>query len=372
MDGAVWSNPGIARSPCGYAPPVTLAARQPTVIDLRDPKPAAPESGRRVVAFDAARGLAIVIMLIAVHPGPRDGLLEHLKHPEWHGVHFADLFFPLFLFVIGAAMPFSTSASTGRRVAKRALTLFAIGLVLQLFRHGELTPQGVLQHIAGSYVIAWLVLKTSPRTQLLICGAALAAYWAAFVGFAQVDDPWSREGGFAHIVNGWFFGGFRTEGVPQTVISAINVVGGAAVARRYLAGERGGRLLRTVGSWAVLLTAGGLLLGTVVPLNKHLWTPSFTLLTAGTSCAMFCALYWLADLRGRRLRPLVVLGCNAIAIYALFIGLGGALSRYRGPVDDLLTGVPMWVQAHGWSILWLALGWALAEVLYRRRIFIKV
>lgn len=346
---------------------MTVAAR-PTVIDLREPA----RPSRRIVAFDAARGLAIVIMLIAVHPGPRDGLHEQLTHPQWHGVNLADHFFPLFLFVIGAAMPFSTSASTWQRVLKRAATLFAIGLVLQLFRHSTFTLQGVLQHIAIAYVVAWAILKAPPRTQLAICAAALAAYWAAFVAFAQEADPWSREDGFAHVVNGWFFGGFRTEGVPQSVISAVTIVVGAAVARRFLEGERGMQLIRTVGTWAALLVGGGWLLGSVVPLNKHLWTPSFTLLTAGTSCAMVAALYWLADVRGHRLRPLVVLGCNAIAVYALFIGVGGVLSRHRQPVDDLLGGVPDAVQAHGWSVAWLLAGWLLAEVLYRRRIFLKV
>jgi predicted acyltransferase len=340
-------------------------------IDLREP--AAPP--RRIVAVDAARGLAIVIMLIAVHPGPRGALYPQLKHAAWHGVHFADLFFPLFLFVIGAAMPFSSSASTGRRVLRRALLLVGLGLVVQLFRHAGFVPQGVLQHIAGSYVIAWLVLKARPRTQVLLSAAALAAYGAAFVAFSAPGvGPWSPEGGFAHTVNGWFFGGFRTEGVPQTAISAVNILVGAWVARRYLDGEHGTRLLRTVGLWAAGLIAGGLLLGLVVPLNKYLWTPSFTILTAGTSCAFFALLYWLADVRRIRkpLQPMVELGCNAIAVYVLFIGILGGIAHVRGPLDDAVAGVPDWVVTHTWSVVWLALGLLFAHALYRRRIFIKV
>ncbi|HZK52248.1 MAG TPA: hypothetical protein VFD47_11875, partial [Actinomycetota bacterium] len=58
----------------------------------------------RLRSLDALRGLAIVVMLMAGNPFMREDLPVQLKHPEWHGLRFADLFFPLFLFVVGIAM----------------------------------------------------------------------------------------------------------------------------------------------------------------------------------------------------------------------------------------------------------------------------
>lgn len=330
-----------------------MTTHAPVVIDLRDaPAPAR----RRIPAIDAARGLAMVVMLLAVHPGPRDGLWQQLVHPEWHGVRLADLAFPLFLFAVGASMTTSTSATTWGRVLRRAAILFALGLVLQLVRHGEVVPQGVLQHIAIAYVAASAVLRAPRRWQLPICAAVLAAAWLAHVVFADGGDPWSPDGGFAHVVNGWFFGDFVTEGVPQSLVSVVNVAAGAWAVRRR------DRLWRP----AVALVAAGLALSTVVPLNKHLWTPSYALLTAGTSIAIFLVL------RVRSPKPLVVLGMNAIAVYAVFIGVLGALARHRGWLDELLSPLPGAVVANGWAIAWLLGGWALAAVLYRRRLFLKI
>lgn len=327
----------------------------PAVIDLRD----APAQPKRIPAIDATRGLAMVVMLLAVNPGPRDGLWEQLKHPEWHGLHLADLFFPLFLFAVGASMTMSTSASTWGRTLRRAAILFALGVVLQTIRHGEVLPQGVLQHIAIAYLGTCALLRAPRRLQLPICGALLAGAWLSHLAFAHGADPWSRDGGFAHTVNGWFFDGFVTEGVPQSLVSVVNVIAGARTIERL---RRGAPL------WppALALVAAGIALSPVVPLNKHLWTPSFALLTAGTSILFFLAL------RVRSPKPLVVLGMNAIAVYAVFIGVLGALSRHRGPVDDLLAPLPDALVANGWAVVWLLGGWAFAAALYRRRLFLKI
>jgi predicted acyltransferase len=323
----------------------------------------------RVVAIDAVRGLAIAIMLLNGNPGPRAGLPAQLKHPEWQALTFADLFFPLFLFAVGASMAFSSTATTLPKVLRRVVLLILIGLALTTVRTGEVVPQGVLQHIAGAYLVAWLVLKAPRRSQPVICGVALLAYWVAFLVFAD-GDPWRSGAGFAHTVNTWIFGSFRTEGVPQTVISSVNIVIGAWVARRYVEGERDRALLLRVVRWALVLIAAALVLTAVIPLNKRLWTPSFALLTAGTSCAWFALLFWLADLRKHRrlLRPLVVLGCNAIAVYVVFIGLSGPINRILGPFDGQ-DGVAI---ALVWAAAWMVLGWAFTHLLYRRRIFVKV
>jgi predicted acyltransferase len=358
---------------------VPVVAGDDVVLDLRDPAP--PAAGRRrprVLAIDAVRGLAIVVLLLAVHPGPRQGLPYHLGHPAWHGLTFADLFFPLFLFAVGASMPFSGRATTGRSVARRALLLTLVGIGLTSAKNLQLVVPGVLQHIAGAYVLAWLVLKLPWRAQVALCAAAVAGFWVAFVVTAAPGaDPWARDGGtFAHLVNGWFFGGFRTEGVPQTVISFVNVMAGAFAGRWVLEHEDRRAVLRTAALWAVALVVLGLAMTQWVPLNKKLWSPSFTVLTCGTSLGWFALALWAIDLRGWRrwAQPLVELGRNAIAVYVVAMLAFAALVPHRGPLDEVVARVVPWptVVSLGWAVAWVGLGWLFCHVLHERKIFLKI
>src|SRR5579871_4007357 len=118
--------------------------------------------------------------------------IQHqLDHARWEGFRFYDLIFPLFLFLVGAVLPFSLGAARERgadtrglvlKVLRRTVLLFLLALVyndvLQLkwlhdgeHWHYDLSPLrilGVLQRIAIRYGIAGLiVLFTNVRTQAI-------------------------------------------------------------------------------------------------------------------------------------------------------------------------------------------------------------
>jgi predicted acyltransferase len=63
----------------------------------------------------------------------------------------------------------------------------------------------------------------------------------------------------------------------------------------------------------------GAALAAAVPLSKHLWSPSYVLLTGGIGLGVLAATHWLVDLRGvtRPLRFAEVLGTNAIVAFAV-------------------------------------------------------
>ena len=339
------------------------------------PSPPEQRGRRRVVAIDVVRGFSVVILLVAVHPGPRDGLPFHLGHPPWSGLTFADTIFPLFLFAVGASMPFSARASTPAKVLRRVALLTAIGIVLVTLKNRELTLPGVLQHIAVAYLLAWLVLRLPRRAQLVVGAALVAATWLAYELLHDPGvDPWGRRGTFAHLANDPFFGRFATEGVPQTILSTINVLAGAFAGALVMGGADARAALRRVLPWAGLYIALGLAMALVVPVNKHIWTPSFAVLTVGTSFGYFAVALWLVDVRGvrRGIRPLVVLGSNAIAVYVVTLAFGALLApTFRdlsGPLEPLGSTALTLI----WSVGWLLVGLAFCEVLYRRRVFIKV
>ncbi|MFP5320239.1 MAG: heparan-alpha-glucosaminide N-acetyltransferase domain-containing protein [Acidimicrobiia bacterium] len=356
-----------------------MTVTRPQVVDLTGAgsrHATEPAGGRRrVVALDAVRGLAIVVLLTAMHPGPRGAFPAQYQHPEWHGLSFIDLFFPVFLFAVGASIPFSSRGERAGAVAWRAAKLFLIGVALVSVTNGELRPAGVLQHIAIAYLVAWLVLQLPRRAQVAVAVGALGAAWAAFVAFAEGPDPWSMEGGFAHDVNTWFFGNFRTEGIPQSVLSALNVLVGAWCGQLVRATPDPRRLVQRAALLAAGLVVAGLALSGWVPINKKLWTPSYVLVTAGASVAFFAAFAWLLEVRRWRAwaQPLVELGSNAIGVYIAVILALGFLPRVRGPIDRALDDLASpAVITWGWAVAWLLLGWLVCRWLYRRRLFLKI
>ncbi len=72
---------------------------------------------KRITSIDALRGFdmfwitggeGIIHALHRVAPGPTTEALDmQFRHVSWAGFHFYDLIFPLFLFVVGAVLPFS-------------------------------------------------------------------------------------------------------------------------------------------------------------------------------------------------------------------------------------------------------------------------
>lgn len=349
---------------------------RPAAADQRSavPRPSHAVAGSpRLRSLDAIRGLAIVVMLLNGNPFPRTHMWNQLQHPEWHGLTFADLFFPLFLFAMGAAMTMSSKTGSFRAVLRRALILFVLGVLLTSYKHDHLALAGVLQHIAIAYLVAWLVLLLPRKAQLVVTVAMLGVAWLGFVAVAQPGaDPWGRQGTFAHSVNSAVSGGFSTEGMVQSVVSSVNVLGGALIARA-MSGRRPQELVRWLVGQAAWLAAVAAPLILFIPLNKRLWTPSFAVLTTATSCMWLALFVWISDARRWRwARPLEQLGANPIAVYVVFMAATIFFGRWRAEWPDfaLLGSLTLGQLVYG--LVWVSLGLVFAHLLYRRRIFIKI
>lgn len=330
-------------------------------------------SHRRLRSLDAIRGLSIVIMLLAGHPFPREHLWTQLRHPEWQGLSFADLFFPLFLFAVGAAMTLSSRTGSARLVVRRAAILYLVGIGLTSIKHQHLGIFGVLQHIAVAYLVAWLVLQAPRKLQPLLAAGILAVVWLAFVLYAAPGaDPWGTQGTFAHAASRAITGGFSTEALVQSATSAVNVLAGAFVARGMKA-RRTEDLVPWIARHAVWLFVVALVLAYFVPVNKKLWTPSFAVLTIATSCMWLLPFVWVSDVRRRVWsKPLEQLGANPIAIYVVFMTAAVIFGRFRGWWPEFAIFGNETFGATVYGAVWVLLGWLFARWLYRRRIFFKI
>lgn len=146
-------------------------------------------------------------------------LLHQFDHEMWEGFRFWDLIMPLFLFMAGMSMPFSLSkykqasrrSALYRRIVKRVIVLFILGMVVQ----GNLLTldasqlkiyTNTLQAIAAGYLIAFLVLTYIPsRRQIAATVLLLLIYMIPFL----LTGDYSMEGNFAARIDKAVLGRFQ-------------------------------------------------------------------------------------------------------------------------------------------------------------------
>jgi predicted acyltransferase len=344
----------------------------------------------------------MALMVLVNDPGDGRHVYWPLEHAEWHGWTPTDCVFPAFMWIVGVAMTLSfakrleagaTRSALFVQVLRRAAILFVLGVLIYVYPAFSLSTQrilGVLQRIAICYLIAAAIyLTTSIRGQLAWILGLLAAYWLAMMlipvpgyGAGHLDV----QGNFAHYVDQMVLGAHNYRHTktwdPEGIVSTIPAI--ATVLLGIMAGHIL-RLPRALGErvkWlliagAVLLMAG-LVCNTWLPINKKLWTDSFVLFMAGLDFLLFGVFVWLIDGLGhtRIVKPLVIMGMNAIAIYLASEFLDEALSG---------TGAHRWIVSHlfdwpsspynaslAYAIGYVLLMYVIAYVLYRRRWFLKV
>jgi len=149
---------------------------------------------QRLISLDMLRGLAMAGMILVNNPGSWSHIYVPLEHSVWNGLTPTDLVFPFFVFAMGMAMGFSTKGLTAsrasylRKVMKRSVLLFVIGLLLTLLGRwlntgelcfSQLRVMGVLQRLSLSYLAVVLIVRRvkSVPTMTFMVVALLSGYW---------------------------------------------------------------------------------------------------------------------------------------------------------------------------------------------------
>jgi predicted acyltransferase len=342
-----------------------------------------------VASLDAFRGFAVAGMILVDNPGNWNNVLGPLTHAEWNGCTAADVVFPFFIFILGAAMPFAFSRrrESGHqpwdlflRIARRTAWLIGLGLLLNLVAvlpslHTLRVP-GVLQRIGLVYLIAApivLNVDAAGRAALLVAIAVL--HWALLGGGAHA--ALSQSHNIAAAVDRAVFGAHilgeagDPEGLlgtlPAISTALLGSIAGECLRRRATAGARiRGLLILGVASSAV-----GMIWTSALPLNKSLWTGSFVLWTGGLAALVLAGCYWLIDVKDRRTwaEPFLWLGFNPLAIYFLSEIVSHIFDKPWLRVDGQTLTIRSWLF---WDVLrpvvpavndeWLSLFIAVATV----------
>lgn len=349
-------------------------------------------------------------MILVNTPGSWSCVYEPLRHAKWHGCTPADLVFPFFLFITGAAMRYSLKKYDCRwshvvvaKVLKRVVLIFLIGLALNFFpfqiEPSNLRIMGVLQRIALAYGIAAFLCLGSGRLRLFfISFLLLIGYWLLLIVFGH-GNPYSLENNVARFIDLAVLGEnhmwhgkvlpFEPEGLLSTLPAVVSVIFG------YLAGtyiQSQPDLLK--GAYKMFLSgiaaiAAGMAWGVVFPINKYLWSSSYVLYTSGWAMIILSISVYMIDARGYRRwsMPFFVLGMNPLFIYVLSI-IWVKIMLYCVKVTKTDTSV---VSGYQWifsewflpaagcyfgSLLFavanVVLFWVIAMFLYRRKIFVSL
>jgi predicted acyltransferase len=136
------------------------------------------------------------------------------------------------------------------------------------------------------------------------------------------------------------------------------------------------------------LMFAGLVMDNWLPINKNLWTSSYTVFMAGIALNIFAMCYWLIDVKGSKgwTKPFQIYGLNAISMFAL-AGLIGRLTtiwKVSGPDGSLISlktwyyqllfvpiGDPM-IASFLHSVAFMLGLYVIAYVMYRFNVIIKV
>lgn len=356
------------------------------------------------MSIDVLRGFDMFLIIFAdrffislnkgIHSPIFNFLATQFDHPEWFGFHIYDIIMPLFLFVVGAVIPFSLTRRLQekeskwilyRHLIKRFIVLFILGMICQ----GRLLSLDInklhifsntLQAIAVGYFFASVAFIYMNKTGRYILFADLLVMYALLMTVTNVPGLGNSEllpdRSFAMYVDQLILGRFIV-GTQYTWI-----LSGLGFTATVLSGVFAGELIRSSLSkekkalYLFIIGVAGLAIGLIWgiwhPIVKKLWTSSFVLFMSGICFILLAAFYWILDVKEYRkwAFPFKVIGMNAIGAYVAFHVLSFSsisnsilfgFKQYVGNYYEVITAIG------GFSILYLILWY-----MNKNNTFIKV
>ena len=182
---------------------------------------------------------------------------------------------------------------------------------------------------------------------------------------------------------GWFDRNFMPGKLRQGTYDELAILTQLPAICLTIFGTIAGDLLlqKTTGTvklkWLSIIGVTGIILGLLwnftFPINKHLWSSSFIMLTSGLSFISIAVFYWIIDIKGYRKWAFFfrVIGMNSLVIY-----LAVRFVDFNASSKLLFQGLYMHAPEK-WHEVFNALGgllivWLMLYFLYKNKIFFKV
>jgi len=360
----------------------------------------------RLLSIDALRGFDMLLIsggaeFIVRMQGKTglnwvDALAHQMTHPPWNGFTFYDFIFPLFLFIAGVSLSYSirkhenqdwSRSALYRKAFKRMVILIVLGIIFKnspvpVFEPSQIRLGSVLGRIGiATFFTTILLVNYHWRQRLLWVAGILLVY---FVALFLIPVPGYGAGDLTFEGNlvGWFDRTFLPGRLLQGTYDELGLltqfpalcltVLGTWAGEILQENKQAAKTLKLLAIGAVLVVLG-LLWGLVFPINKHLWTSSFILLTGGMAFLFMATFYWIIDVKG----------ISNWAFFFKVIGMNSLLIYYAYRFIDfdhtsaLIFGGIYGITPEAWhgvfqSIGALVLVWTFLYLMYRNRIFLKV
>lgn len=358
----------------------------------------------RIASIDALRGFDMLFIIfldhffnalnVGVGSPMTKALAKQFDHPEWFGSSLYDIVMPLFLFIVGAAIPFALTkrkqqnsglSALYKKLIRRFVILFILGWIIQ----GHLLDLNIetfsifsntLQAIAVGYLFSSIAyLHFTRNVRILIFTSCLVIYtllltlpYVPGVGRGVLLP----ESSFAWYVDQQVFGKFQ-DGTQYTWL-----LSGLGFIATTLSGVFAGELIKSdlprkkvafyLFIFGISGVFAGMLLGIWHPIIKKLWTSSFVLASSGVCFLLLSLFYYIIDVKGkvRWAFPLKVIGMNAIVAYVL-----SHVFNFHLIAEMVLYGLKQFVgnfnylvlTIGGFGILYLILWY-----MYKNKTFVKI
>ena len=390
---------------------------------------------QRFYSLDVFRGATVALMILVNNPGSWAHIYAPLEHAPWHGVTPTDLVFPFFLFAVGNAMAFvlpkleaAGESVFWKKITRRTVLIFLIGLFLNWFpfikwnnehlvgkpwayitADGKIAGVrifGVLQRIALCYFFASVIAYYFKQKGAFVVSVfILLAYWFLCIA-ANPADSFSLAGWFGTKIDLALVGEahiYKGEGVsfdPEGLMSIFGAI--VQVIFGYLAGSYILQKGKTAEMVNGLFVAGCVLIFTgycwdmVFPINKKIWTSSYTIYTTGLAILILAVMINLIEFKGWKGKWssfFDVFGKNALFIFVMSGVLPRLLALIQIPGGIAPDGKPIYLTPFNWfyenvckpilpiepkigslvyALCFITMMWSFAWLLDKKKIYIKV
>ena len=351
-------------------------------------------SSQRNLALDAYRGIIMILLVsdglgfAALRNHPVYGVIANqFEHRPWGGAVFYDLIMPAFLFMVGVAMPYSLGHRIEQgadkhqllnHVEKRSLSLVIISWVIISVEtnHAHLQFHNVLCVVAFTYFVCFFLMQMKYRYQVAAVIFLLVGHSAIYLLFPGPDGAFQQVTNIGAVIDRALMGHNYTMApcVNLNLIPEIaSVLFGVWIGNLIRSNRPRSQQMKIMAVGMIAAFALGLAFSPLVPINKWLWTATYTLYTTGWSILGLLILYVLVEVFGIR-RPLfllTVVGMNSLFVYCVGEILRGwidsSIAVFTGGFQFIGTLAPVAQSCAVLIVIWYMTYW-----LYHRKIFLRV
>ncbi|GAB6122559.1 hypothetical protein JCM30204_37080 [Dysgonomonas termitidis] len=177
------------------------------------------------------------------------------------------------------------------------------------------------------------------------------------------------------------------EGLLSTIPAICHVLTGFCCGELLLSTKDNYERINRLFIIGTIMTFIGFLLSYGCPINKKIWSPTFAIATCGLAAILLALLIWIIDIKGHKKWSIFFesFGVNPLFIYVaagvFSILLGSTLFMYDGSLISIKNFIykiclqPYLGDYFGslvYALLFVGFNWVIGNILYKKKIYIKI